>query len=96
MRRMVLVLLCVPAIALLMAGCAKTRLEMDYGTSHKLQIYNQILDPQAENNVAPVHGMDGVAAQSAVDKYRKRAAEKPPEETDIYKQRTGITYTIGK
>jgi hypothetical protein len=52
-------------------GCAKSRLEMDYRTSHKLAIYNQTLNPDAEKNLAPVEGMDGKAAQAAVDKYEK-------------------------
>jgi hypothetical protein len=54
-----------------LAGCAQSRLETDYGTSHKLAIYNQTLNPDAERNLAPVEGMDGKAAQAAVDKYEK-------------------------
>lgn len=60
------------------AGCAEktTRLDMDFGTSHKLSKFNQILDPEAEKNLEPVYGQDGQAAQSTMDRYRK-GFEKP-------------------
>jgi hypothetical protein len=61
---------------LLISGCGPTRLEMDYGTSHKLQVVNQTLDPAAEKNLTPVYGMDGPAADKALQKYRKEF-EKP-------------------
>lgn len=56
---------------LLLSGCTASRLEADYGTSHKLQKFNQTLDPAAEKNLAPVYGMDGPAADKALQKYRK-------------------------
>jgi hypothetical protein len=52
---------------------------MDYGTSHRLQVFNQTLDPAAEKNLTPVYGMDGQAADKALQKYRK-AFEKPAPE----------------
>jgi len=57
--------------ALLISGCAPTRLEADYGTSFKLQKFNQTLNPAAEKNLDPVYGMDGQAAQKVVEKYHK-------------------------
>jgi len=57
--------------ALLLSGCAASRLEADYGTSYNLQKFNQTLDPAAEKNLKPVYGMDGQAADKAVQKYRK-------------------------
>jgi len=57
--------------SLLISGCAPSRLEMDYGTSHKLAKFNQTLDPAAEKNLEPVYGLDGQVAQKVVDKYRK-------------------------
>jgi len=56
---------------ILISGCAPSRLEMDYGTSHKLTKFNQALNPGAENNLEPVVGMDGQAASNVMDKYRK-------------------------
>jgi len=57
--------------SLLISACAPSRLEMDYGTSHKLAKFNQTLDPAAEKNLEPVYGLDGQVAQKVVDKYRK-------------------------
>jgi hypothetical protein len=59
------------ACAIWLSGCASTRLEMDYGTSHKLSKMNQILNPDAEKNLTPVEGINGQAAQVVVDKYVK-------------------------
>ncbi len=67
----------------LVASCGMTRLEMDYGTSHKLAKYNQILDPEAEKNMKPVTGLDGQAAQSVMDTYRK-GFEKAPQTSTTY------------
>jgi type IV pilus biogenesis protein CpaD/CtpE len=55
----------------LLASCAPTRVEMDYGTSHKLQMVNQIANPDAEKNLKPVEGLDGQSAAAAMTKYRK-------------------------
>jgi hypothetical protein len=69
------------AVIMLAAGCAPTRLEMDYGTSYKLSKYNQILNPEAEKNLKPVTGMDGQAAQAVLDKYRKDFEKPAPATT---------------
>ena len=64
-------------IALILAGCAGPgRVERDFGTSHRLQVYNQVQNPDAERNLTPVEGMDGRAAGAAVEKYEK-GFEKP-------------------
>lgn len=54
----------------------KSRVEMDYGTSYNLQKYNQILNPDAGKNLEPVEGLDGEAAKSVMDNYRKGYAKK--------------------
>ena len=56
----------------LLFGCAApTRLEMDYGTSYKLQKFNQTQNPDAEKNLQPVIGFDGGASKAAIERYRK-------------------------
>ena len=70
-----------------LVGCAQSRLERDYGTSHKLAIYNQTLNPDAERNLAPVEGMDGKAAQATMDRYEKGFEKTPPAQT--------YTFSIG-
>ena len=70
-------------------GCAgPSRLEMDYGTSFKLQKFNQILDPDAGKNLESTEGLDGRAAGAAVDRYYKGFAE--PEKAPVYNLNIGV------
>ena len=64
-------------------GCAwqESRVAMDYGTSYQLQKYNQTLNPEAAKNQAPVTGMNGQAAQGAVEKYEKGFEKSAPTST---------------
>ena len=81
---------CLAGIALL-AGCADsrvTRQEADFGTSQKLAIYNQVLNPAAEENLDPIEGLDGQAAVETIDKYR--------ETFSATKQQTNYTINIGQ
>ncbi|MHB8110709.1 MAG: pilus assembly protein [Syntrophorhabdaceae bacterium] len=64
------------ALAFFVGGCASSRLETDYGTSHKLAIMEQTVNPEAEKNLGPVEGIDGQAAQFILDRYH-RGFEKP-------------------
>ena len=57
--------------AFLAGGCATSRVETDFGTSCKLAKFNQTLDPDAENNLDPVYGIDGQSGEKIVDKYQK-------------------------
>lgn len=59
------------------AGCKTSRLEKDYGNSLRLAKSNQILNPEAVENLEPVYGFDGQAAEIVIGKYRKDF-EKPP------------------
>ena len=62
----------IAVFAFLVFGCAApTRVEMDYGTSYKLQKFNQTLDPDAEKNLELVEGLDGNAAAAIVGQYYK-------------------------
>jgi hypothetical protein len=67
-----------------MLGCAAqpSRVEMDYGTSHKLAIANQVLSPEAGQNLAPVEGLNGDAAQKVYDRYTKQFER--PEREPVY------------
>ena len=79
MKKRVCYLATFVGMALLLAGCSTpTRLEMDYGTSYKLAIMNQTLDPKAEKNLEPVYGMDGPIAQKVMDKYGKEFEKASP------------------
>ncbi len=67
------------AWAFWLSGCASSsRIEMDYGTSYKLSKMNQIFNPDAEKNLKPVEGIDGHAAQAALDNYQKSFGKTAP------------------
>ena len=71
-------------LAVALAACAgPSRLERDFGTSHRLQVYNQVANVEAEKNLAPVEGMDGRAAGATVERYEKgfEAPQPPPQFT---------------
>ncbi|MEW6333636.1 MAG: hypothetical protein AB1558_05160 [Thermodesulfobacteriota bacterium] len=80
----------IPLCCLLIAGiasCAPSRLGADYGTSFKLQKYNQIADPQAGGRVETAEGMDGRAAQAAKEKYHTGFEKEPPAQ--VYQLNVG-------
>lgn len=71
-------LLCsVVLLAVMLAGCAPTRVEIDYGTSYQLARTQQSLRPAATQHLAPQEDLDGGAAQRTLERYRK-TFEKPP------------------
>jgi hypothetical protein len=79
------------ALVALQSGCAdtrQTRTELDFGTSHKLAVFNQTYNPEAEKNLEPVVGLDSGAATGVVEKYVKSfgSAQRP----------TTYTINIGK
>ncbi len=80
-KNVILAILAITTCSFLFFGCAgPTRLEMDYGTSFKLQKFNQTLNPEAEKNLALVEGLDGNAAAGIVGQYQKgfTTVEKSP------------------
>jgi predicted Zn-dependent protease len=59
-------------LALLAAGgCAPTQLGENYGTAYYTMIEGQTLDPTAGQSLDPVFGLDGHAAATAMEQYRK-------------------------
>jgi hypothetical protein len=74
-----LVFACLGIGVIILAGCAvgPTRLEADYGNSVSIAMSSQMLDAAAQQNLAPVHGLDGRAALGALERYQT-SFEKPP------------------
>ena len=68
----------------LISCAAPTRVEMDYGTSYKLQKFNQTANPEAEKNLAPVQGLDSRASAGAVEKYQKEFEKEQKAPTYIF------------
>jgi hypothetical protein len=56
-----------------LAGCAPTTslVEQGYGTSYKMAVANQILNPDGEKNFEPVVGLPNAAADKTITKYNK-------------------------
>ncbi|HKJ30571.1 MAG TPA: hypothetical protein VKA34_02035 [Balneolales bacterium] len=46
-------------------------LNMNFGNSYESAMNNQILNPDAGENLEPVVGLDGKAAEYTVDRYKK-------------------------
>lgn len=88
MNSKIIILVCVCSAMILTIGCAKSRLETDYGTSYNLQKFNQTLNADAEKNLAPVTGMNAQAAQYNEEKYQK-GFEKPSETATAYQINVG-------
>jgi hypothetical protein len=64
----------------MLAGCTGYNsglVAQEWGTSHKLAIANQTLNPEAEKNLKPVSGMDNKAADKVVNKYNKEFDKAP-------------------
>jgi len=79
MRRAVLYILSTTFAIFLISACAgPSRLDKDYGKSTKQALSSQVLHPEAEENLEPVTGLDGKAAQASIEKYRK-TFEQPRE-----------------
>ena len=70
---------------MLLTGCAlgPSMLEADYGKSVNLARSSQILDPAAQQNLAPVYGFDSGAAQATIDRYRSTFEKPAPEPTFV-------------
>ncbi len=75
-------------LATVAVGCATTtpKLDENFGQAVNAAKAQQTLNPDASQNTDPVAGVDGQAANSAVDRYH-RSFERP--------QTTGNTFTIG-
>ena len=88
--RKILILTAVTALVVVL-GCTsqpglrqQTLLEKNWGRSFETAKYNQILNPEAGRNVAPVEGLDGIAAEANTAKYRQGfTSETPPPVYDI-------------
>jgi hypothetical protein len=60
-----------------LAGCngaymyqEETDLDRNWGRSYETAKYNQILNPDAGQNLDPIEGLDGTAAEYEIEDYR--------------------------
>jgi hypothetical protein len=68
--------LLVPALAAAsLSACALSpRVDQQFGSSVRLALAQQTLNPQARNNRTPVTGLDAQAAKSIYDNYQRSYA----------------------
>jgi hypothetical protein len=80
-----MVFACLGIGVMMLAGCTlgPTRLEADYGNSMSLATSSQILDAAAQQNLAPVYGFDGKAAEATIDRYRSTFEKAAPPPTFV-------------
>ena len=76
------------------SGCGATKLEKNWGKSFESAKSNQILNPEAGQNLDPVVGLDGQAAESNLGTYRK--GFEPKEGKKAYDLNLGSIGSIGK
>ena len=93
MRKTVMMIL---ALTFILAGCAgnlpqserSMLIQDNFGLSHEMARHNQILDPEAGLKPELMQGLDGQAADMAVDGYRDSYAERvdPAEAAEALRQ----------
>jgi hypothetical protein len=68
-----------------LAGCTSNtpRLDASFGEAVAMARAQQTLNPDASSNADPVAGMDGVAAQGAMDRYNK-SFKQPPAPVNVF------------
>jgi hypothetical protein len=67
-----------------LSGCSLSstpRWDQRFGDATRIAMAQQIIDPGASANAAPVNGLDGRAARSAMDQYQKSFAAPEPKKS---------------
>ena len=90
MQKKIIALVMVCTLSALFAGCTstgnnafreETLSDKNWGRSFETAKFNQTLDPQAGKNETPVEGLEGKAADYAVEKYENSFKERVRQET---------------
>jgi len=70
---------------MLTAGCAATtpNLDQKFGEALNIAKAQQIINPDASQNTNPVYGVDGQAANAAINRYH-RSYERPPAQPNVF------------
>jgi hypothetical protein len=70
-------------LGLSLGGCASLsrtpEWDRHFGDTVRVALAQQIIDPSAAANTAPVNGLDGRAARSAMDQYQKSFSAPEPQ-----------------
>jgi hypothetical protein len=89
MKRFLVLLVALVVATSYGCGMEMTRVDTDFGTSQKLAVAGQILDPDAEKNIEPVYGMSGAVSEQVTDKYVKSFETKTETPTYVFQVGTG-------
>jgi hypothetical protein len=83
MLKRCLTVLMITLIAAFWMGCTKQQyyqgespLDANWGRSFEAAKFNQMLNPDADKNLEPVEGLDGKAAEGAIENYLKVEGQK--------------------
>ena len=71
MGRYIIIIGLTVSLAVAVSGCTTTMLQENWGSSYILARNSQIANPDASKSLEPVVGLDGMAAQRAMDKYQR-------------------------
>ena len=85
-KRIALAMVC--TLLVLIGGCSstgnpfqeETLIDKNWGRSYETAKYNQIINPDAGENPAPVEGFSGNPADYSIEKYEKSFKEKSKQE----------------
>lgn len=96
-----LILISMIAVFAVCSGCGETlhsqrqtMLDRNWGSSCESAKFNQILDPEAGEHLDPVTELEGRAAESVMEKYRKGFKTGAPKK--VYNLNLGSIGAIGK
>lgn len=67
----------------LFSGCSQTMLEKNWGSSFESAKSSQTANPEAEENLNPVVGLDGQLAEKSMETYRKAEGEQQSTTYDL-------------
>ncbi|MBS1170255.1 MAG: hypothetical protein H6R01_1173 [Burkholderiaceae bacterium] len=65
----------------LLTSCASSTPEWDatFGDSVRANVAQQVINPEASKNTNPVNGLDGQAAEHAMERYQKSFKQPEPQ-----------------
>ena len=91
MSKVIFVILSISFTLLMFTGCQGTpTLNKNWGAAVESSKYNQILNPEAGKNTAPVEYMNGQVAEKNIEKYKKSF------EKEIKQERYPLGLLVGK
>ena len=81
-------------ISFAFAGCGHDTLKQNWGSSFESMKNNQTANPDASKNLEPVVGLDGTAAEKAMEGYQQGPCDQGQDTT--YNLRLGTIEGIGE